>query len=290
MTYGVQPTGFIRKPLSVILAELEAMMITEFGPGLIQTPQSPMGQINGLMANLIAQLWESAEDVYQSYDPDQAEGSRLEMLGRLRLLERFGFESDVDYRKAITNQGRARIDLQDITRAVSGLDGVTYCQVFINDTGTLDEFTLPIGTVVVAVLGGDDAEIAQAVRRFIVPGITTFGNVRVSTVLDGYCRSLDILRPTIVPVKLEVDVRTFNDRLGCPPPTPTSMRLALVDNLRLLNGDDITYFRVRSVLESLFNTVEVIDIRPERDGLPTGVIGFTEIAQLTFENVEVNVV
>lgn len=287
--YGVQPTGFIRKPLSVILAEMEALMITEFGPGLIQTAQSPMGQINGLMSNLIAQLWESAEDVYQSYDPDQAEGARLEILGRMRLLNRFGNETDESFRRAITNQGRARIDLQDLSRAVSGLDGVTYSQVFINDTGTLDEFTLPLGTVVIAVLGGDDAEIAATARRFIVPGVTTWGNVRASTTVDGFCRSFDLLRPTLVPITLEIDIRTFNDRLGCPPPTPTSMRVALLENLRLLNGDDVTYFRVRSVLESLFNTVEVLAIRPTRDGLPTGVIGFTEIATLELADITVNI-
>ena len=40
--YGITKEGFIVKPLPVILAEIEALMITEFGPDVIQTPQSPL--------------------------------------------------------------------------------------------------------------------------------------------------------------------------------------------------------------------------------------------------------
>ena len=61
--YGVQPTGFVRKPLAVILAEIESSLITEFGPGVIQTPQSPLGQINGTFADIMAEMWELFEDV-----------------------------------------------------------------------------------------------------------------------------------------------------------------------------------------------------------------------------------
>lgn len=287
--FGVQPTGFVRKPLGQILAEIEAGMITEFGPNVIQTAQSPLGQINGLMANLIAQEWEFAEDVYQSYDPDQAEGIRLEILGRLRILSRQTGESDAEFRRAITNQGRARVDLQDLARAVAGLDGVTYSQVFVNETGQLDELNLDPGTIVIAVLGGDDEEIAQTARRFIVPGINTFGNTLVSTTVDGFCRSLNLLRPVLVPITLTVNVRLFNDRLGCPPPSTTDIRAALVDNLRLLNGDDVTFYRVRQALESLFTTVEVVSIQANRPDTTGGEIGFIELATLAFEDVTVNV-
>ena len=48
--YGVQPTGFVRKPLSVIKADMEAMNRAEFGSNVIQTPQSPLGQIVGILS------------------------------------------------------------------------------------------------------------------------------------------------------------------------------------------------------------------------------------------------
>ena len=75
----------------------------------------------------------TAEDVYQSYDPDQAEGIRLDTLAEIRLLERAEGEADPAFRLAISNQGRAR-NIQDIARAVAGIPGVYYYHVWVNDT------------------------------------------------------------------------------------------------------------------------------------------------------------
>lgn len=294
--YGVLSTGFVRKPLATVLAEFEAAAITQFGPDVIQTAQSPLGQLNGMMADLTAVLWEFAEDVYQSYDPDQAEGARLEILGRLRLVGRQVAEADTDYRKAITNEGRARIDLQDLARAVAGLDGVTYSQVFLNESGELDEFEVASGTIVIAVLGGDDEEIAQVSRQYIVPGISTFGNNPVSTTIDGYCRTVNLLRPLLIPMLLDITVRLFNDRLGCPPPSATDIKQTVINNINLVNGDDLTYFKVRQAIESAFSTVEVVSITAQRKDLETGeedqggVIGFIEMATLALEDITVNVI
>jgi len=100
--YGTQPNGFARKPLQVILQEIEADAIRIFGEGLIQTSESPQGQQNGLYAYSVNELWEIAEDVYQSFDPDQAEDRRLESIAKLRLLRRNGM-SNIDLRKQINN-------------------------------------------------------------------------------------------------------------------------------------------------------------------------------------------
>lgn len=264
--YGVLPTGFSRKPLTIILAEIEAAMITEFGPGVIQTSQSPLGQINGLMAEIIAKEWELAEDIYQSYDPDQAEGIRLDTLGSIRLLGR-GTATDEQFRRALTNAGQARIDLQDITRAIAALSGVTYSYVWVNDTGVVDENGMPPGSICVAVTGGDGDEIAQAIRQYVVPGPIVFGNTIVESVIDGFCRSFRILRPIDVPVKLNIKVRTRRDALGCPPPAASAVKAAFLQAVFLLNGEDVSYYRVRSTIESMFSNVEVISINGERDGL-----------------------
>jgi hypothetical protein len=298
--YGVVPTGFDRKQLPTILTEIEAAMVTEFGPKVIQTSQSPFGQINGLMADLIATLWEFAEDVYQSYDVDQAEGNRLDILGKLRLIERSVGEGDAAYRKAITNAGQARIDIQDITRSMLNVDGVTYAHTFVNDTATTDPQTgLPGGSLAVAVIGGDNAALGAALRPYVVPGISTYGNQYVSTDIEGYCRTFTILRPIVVPIKLNITVRMRRDIMGCPPPAVVSLKAAIVDALspggshELLNGDDITHFKIRSVVESLFPSVEVISISAKREDWPYNVvvpITFNELATLRVEDIEVEVV
>jgi hypothetical protein len=292
--YGVLPTGFSRKPLTVTLAEIEAALTTEFGPGVIQTPQSPLGQVNGVFAEGSAKAWELAEDVYQSLDPDQAEGVRLDVLGRIRRIVRAAGQSDESFRLTITNHGQARIDLQDISRAVAALAGVTYSHVWVNDTGAQDENLMPAGAICISVTGGDNSEIASTIRQYVVPGVTTFGSTVIETMLDGYCRSFRILRPIDVPVELVVKVRTFRDTMGCPPPSASAIRAALVNGLYLLNGEDITFYRVRSVIENAFSNVEVLSITGSRDGIDQYantdvVIGFIERASLAVEDVTVTV-
>jgi hypothetical protein len=299
--YGVVSTGFNRKNLMEILGEIEAAMVTEFGPNVIQTPQSPFGQINGLMSDLISSLWEFGEDIYQSYDIDQAESIRLDMLATLRLMQRGMNESDESFRLAITNQGRARIDTADITRAIAGLDGVTYVQVFVNDTGLTDENLLPPASICVAVLGGDDEEIAYVLRQYVVPGITTYGNTSVSTDIDGYCRAMMILRPILVPVELYIEVKTSRDNNGCPPPSPVAIRDALIADLayggsrQLINGDDLDFYRIRSAIESRWTNVQVVQFKGKRDNIeqvfnqPVD-IAFIELATLIADKVTVNAI
>lgn len=284
MSYGVEPTGFSRKPLPVILAEIQAAHVTEFGPDVVQTAQSPLGQINGLMADFIGQLWELVEDVYQSYDPDQAEGTRLDTLGKLRLLQRNRNETEVEFRQAITNKGQARVDVQDIVRALRGIDGVTYAQVFLNDTQDSDDnFVLPAGHICAAVIGGDDDEIALALRRYVVPGISTYGNTYISTLVDGFCRNMTILRPSLVPITMVVDIKVRNDATGCPPPSLVTIKGAMLAALEadFINGNDVTHFRIRSAIERQFTNVEVVGINASRDELALGgfvTMGFTELA------------
>lgn len=297
--YGVVPTGFRRKPLDRILFELESAARTIFGSDVILDPESPMGQLLGLSALVIAQQWEIGEDTYKSYDPDQAEGTRLDTLARMRILQRAGGEDDATFRQIITNQDRARNDIQDLARAIRGLPGVTYTQVFVNEGRETDDQNIPPGAVAIAVLGGDDEEIAREARRFIVPGITTIGNHEVSTEIEGFCRTIYLVRPILVPVTLTVNVRTQKDRLGCPPPAVAAIRVGLVEDLsegerRLLNGDDVTLYRIRAAIESRHpGTVEVVSFQGERDDqIQEGSIfvGFMEMATVDLDDVTINVV
>jgi hypothetical protein len=289
MTYGVTPEGYVRKPVGVILAEIEALMITEFGPGVIQTPQSPFGQINGLFADLVAEIDERNLDLYQSYDPDQAEGLRLDSLARIRLVSR-GVKNDAAFRKAITNEGQARIDVQDVEAALSGLDGVTFAKFYTE--GEL----LTAGTVSVCVIGGSDEEIASTLRKYIVPGIGTYGNYRVMTEVEGKCRSFSVIRPIDIPVTLSVLIKSEVGNGNCPPPSAGAIVDVIVNGWseQRANGKSITHYAIRTIVESQFPQIEVVQIVGERDGLvssPNGVvsIGFIEIASLTTSNIEVTI-
>ena len=290
-SYGVVSTGFSRKPLTVELAEIEAALITEFGPGVIQTSQSPLGQLNGIFADRVSAVWELVEDIYSSLDPDQAEGVRLDILGRIRRLRRAAGESDDAFRRAITNLGQARIDLQDISRALAALDGVTYSKVWTRDDS--DQIPTP-SNLCIAVTGGDDDEIAATIRTYVVPGMTLYGNTTIESTIDGYCRSFRVLRPIDVPVTLEVTVQTSRDALGCPPPSSIAIKAALLNEAYFLNGDDVTFYSIRKIIENAFSNVEVLTINGERDGISQSdnqpvSIGFIERASLASGNVTVTV-
>lgn len=289
--YGLLNTGFSRKPISVTLAEHEALMITEFGPGVIQTAQSRFGQLNGIFADGVSRVWEVVEDTYHALDPDQAEGINLDRIGRYRLISRGAGESDESFRQAITNKGQARIDLQDISRAMAALDGVTYSKVWTRDD--TDSIPTP-ANLCIAVTGGDPDEIAAAIRAYVVPGMTLYGNTSIESTIDGYCRSFRILRPIDVPVTLEITVRAFRDALGCPPPSSTAIKAALLNEAYFLNGDDVTFYAVRQIIESAFSNVEVLTVNGERDGIAQSdnepvSIGFIERASLASDDVTVTV-
>lgn len=297
-TYGVTPQGFARKPLDVILSEIEEKAREVFGAGVIQTAASPLGQLNGMMASIVATAWEIGEGVYQSYDPDQAEGARLETLARIRLLERMTGELDPAFRAAITNADRARIDLADIDRAVRNVDGVTWVRVWENASSVVDENGIDPRSLSVAVIGGADADVATAVRAYVVPGVSAFGNVVVSTTIDGYCRAIAITRPTSVRIGLDIVVTASADRTGCPAPAPSALAATIAAAWsgadRPPNGADVTMHLVRTAL-AVYPNVEVQSVTARYPGVSTGVmplpipIGFFEIATIDLADIDVQV-
>lgn len=298
MSFGVTPQGFARKRLPELIVELEAAAKLTFGSSVVVSPQSPMGQTIGLFADLLATVWETAEDTYQSYDPDQAEGVRLDMLARLRIFARVTNETDESFRSAITNAGQARTDTSDVIRAVREIEGVTYSHLFINDTGTIDQNGIESHSVAVAVIGGSDNTIAAILRSYVVPGVGSHGNRRVDTTIDGVCRSTYIVRPVEVPVQLSLVVRTRYDRLGCPPPSPSAIASGLAEDLvganRLLNGEDVDAYPLRSRIEGRSPTVEFVSgtagyVNGPLTAFPLP-IGFFEIASIDVNNILITVI
>lgn len=78
--YGVTSTGFNPMTFSDIKAEMEEEARAEWGENVDLTPQSFLGQIIGVQAERYATLWDLAERVYASRDPDQATESALEVV------------------------------------------------------------------------------------------------------------------------------------------------------------------------------------------------------------------
>lgn len=78
MAYGVLSTGFARKPLSVSKQEIEDELKATYGDSINLLPESVFGQLVGIVADRESELWDLAEAVYSSFDPDAATGDQLD--------------------------------------------------------------------------------------------------------------------------------------------------------------------------------------------------------------------
>lgn len=75
---GVTDKGFERRRFPDILEELRENIKAEFGAAANVSESSVFGKLTGIMAQTVANLWELAEDVYNSFSPHTASGIALD--------------------------------------------------------------------------------------------------------------------------------------------------------------------------------------------------------------------
>lgn len=80
MTFGLTPTGFLIKTLLQIREDMNARLQTTFGASTDVGDQSVLGQITGIYAEALSLVWELAEAVNSSMNPDAATGAALDAL------------------------------------------------------------------------------------------------------------------------------------------------------------------------------------------------------------------
>lgn len=80
MSYGLLTTGFAPKTLAVILAEIDAEQraSSALGTDFDASAESVLGQLNGIMAAKLTELWELGEAVYNARNPRGASYSALD--------------------------------------------------------------------------------------------------------------------------------------------------------------------------------------------------------------------
>lgn len=291
-TFGVQPSGFVRKPLSVILSEIEADMRTTLGTGVIQSSESPLGQINGIYAAAANELWEVAEDIYQSLDPDQAESTRLDTLSKLRLLNRNSL-TDAELRLAISNEGVNKFNLKDVEQALIGLDGITYLRAFLNDDGSLTGEGLDVGDAALAILGGDNTEIADKLITVMPIGGITYGNTSISTSGGApVAQDFKLLRLTEVDIAIDFEFVAKNETYDQFQVDITSILegFATEWTANRLNGRDVDAHQINRIIECNYPTIQVSSFTITVDGGSplspdtAATIDFDEIATISAEN------
>lgn len=81
--YGLTKDGFRRKRLPEILADINKRVADRLGIEIQTGSNSLFGQLHGVYAYEIADLWEQAEDVYNAMYPNTATGVSLSNAARL---------------------------------------------------------------------------------------------------------------------------------------------------------------------------------------------------------------
>lgn len=248
---GVTELGFQPKTQAEVTTDLNSSFQTAFGSQFDVSPASPDGQVIGIMANTIANLWQQTEAAYNAYAPSNAFGVGLDKLCELN--------------------GVVRIRNQPTTVALT----------FSGSNGTV----IPAGYIVKT---ADDLEFATVVEAVIPTVVTaeclTQGSIYIAanevTVLTGAIAGLSSvtnLEPGITGVITEEDPALRARRKNLVINAGTSSIDAIYAAVRSLNLPYIT------IIENYQNTVV--------DGIPahsfnTVVEGGTpeEISRIIFEN------
>jgi hypothetical protein len=83
MSYGVLPTGFSKKTLSVIREEIKDELLDTISSELDLLDTSVLGQIEGIFSDKLREMWDVAEAVYRAFYPDSASGEALDQVSSI---------------------------------------------------------------------------------------------------------------------------------------------------------------------------------------------------------------
>ena len=109
---GITVDGFEQKTLEEILTEIQTDQRENIDPAIDTSSSSPVGQMNGVFSNQLAEAWEVVATAYKAFDPDEAEGDALDALAALT-----GTTRDPANRTLVTN---VRVVVDDNFTAVAG--------------------------------------------------------------------------------------------------------------------------------------------------------------------------
>lgn len=231
--YGLTPRGFRPKPFEIIQAEIRESFKTQISPTLSFEPNTIAGQLTGIFAAKIRELWEVAAGVYTSLDADSAEGRALTALSSLTGTIRALAESDLDLRKRRLRELRAPglSTLEALRSKLLALPGVRGVSIFNDDQKHCFE---------VVVLGGADILIHRVIAQNKPLGIAGV-----------------LKRPEIVLLTLEIDLVTNTDLL---PDEINTLKDSLVEyaHEHIKLGESVVVSRFYG---PLFHNPKVIDVQ-----------------------------
>lgn len=188
----------------------------------------------------------------------------------------------------LAQPGSAPVDA--LRNAILDVEGVTYCHVFVNDTDTTDGDGIPPHAVEVAVIGGADQDLWDALLANVAAGIQTYGTEE-GTATDSQGTEHDEAFTRIVEVPIYIDYTIDVDAdayLGA-----AEFKLAAKTYLtaRAQVGRNVTVGAVTAAAFSADGVEDVTDVDLDDSATPaaaaTVAIGPRQIATFDTSNITV---
>lgn len=88
MTTGLTSTGFVAATTTAIQTAIAGNLTSTIESALDCSPDTPLGQINGIYASDMGNVWALLASIYQGFDPNSAQGAQLDVVGALRGIPR----------------------------------------------------------------------------------------------------------------------------------------------------------------------------------------------------------
>ena len=157
--YGISTEGFKRKRLDQLLEELNDEVKSIFGDNFNVSPESPDGQINGIISESNANLWEIAEESYNAFNPSAATGNTLSNLVQLNGITRLSATSS---RVQLSVSGTAGTTIPAgslVSTSDTGDQFSTEIDVVLDGAGNGSVFANAVSTGPIAALAGTMTEI-----------------------------------------------------------------------------------------------------------------------------------
>ena len=162
--YGITDKGFVRKPVADIVTGLNSRFVGAFGSTFDTTPESPDGQVIGIIADEISQCWGQAQLAYNAYRPGAVEGVGLDNICELTNTKRY-----------VNRHSRVTVEL-------SGASGSIVPAGSLVSDGTMQFVTatqciIPGDVTAIAVNSGEYPIAANTVNKIVTTGISGWTGV-----------------------------------------------------------------------------------------------------------------
>jgi uncharacterized phage protein gp47/JayE len=276
---------------SGILFELiEEVTLDENGVGTGDVVCTEPGAKGNVATNTITIVSNPNENIISVTNPEPVTGGR-ERETDAEFVER--------YQQTLSGLGSSTTD--SIRSELLKLSGVRAAVVIENNQSVPDEAGRPPKSVSTYILGGDPDEIAQVIFSKKAAGIEAYGTEQVEVFdIAGFPHTIGFSRATEVPISIKLTIQK-NDRF--PAEGVQQVKTELIKYIGGEDADGTFYVGLNMgetvVFSKLINQVYKVDgvddvhlvvgVKGQTPGTSNVTMDITEVAQITHEDIEVQV-